>query len=295
MSEKRSSVYGDITNALLRADIRHFAAEFPLTVGYATGIFCTANLHHFCFHPYGLSYLSYHTKGSAALYQKLHNEAEYEKLCEAINADWKGRGSRDQLIFALYNGSDLVGVMANYKPIPNSDIMQRIADLDLDRYLTGFSLSPIAFRVFLNVGIGAKHLVTLSIKNGHSGHVAFSYNARFSTDSYEYEVPLSDNVRHLSRAALAVTNLEEIMKTAKEMEMDARLEATPVAACYEWIDMKYPIMTPSQERLLEELRKQRPADGLQFVVMAASYISTRGLKGAVRSFNDTVMEKVFGK
>lgn len=248
------------------------------------------------FHRYGISYLSYHLQGGTSKYKELLADKDFKQLGELINLDYAKLGYEKPLIAASFKGR-IVGVMRRYVPIFHSDLLEMVAKSGLVDSFHGYFLSMTEFRMYFNVTTKIRPLVTLQVRNGHSGHIAFSYSGRFNSFSYEFLLPLVDHVKHFSTASAVLHNLKDIMDGVRDLEIEQRLRDIPIVTVKRLIDSSLNLdeETKSMQNLLSAVFEGKPETALEFLVLASTYSGVHGYKGAVKKVNDLVMISEFGE
>lgn len=289
------SVAKQIINAVTVADIRTVAVQLPASYSGKQDdkdrpLFTFANGMELPFLEIGAGYLHERLKGIPyATFTKLYRDARYDELA--------GHTSQlhDTLVAALYDGA-VVGLMSNYVPVSHVDLVQDISEAKLDKHIVRWNLTTTGLRIDLALKSETKEksgqlLAALTIDNGHSGHYALRYRATIRVDDFEWQLPLSQRRRHLSKVHLAQQALVEALRTVEDLHIEDRLKAMSIDDVKAIVAAKVD-MTVRQERLFLSVMDSKPANASEFVATAGVYASTVGYSSAVHNLLNPILDSV---
>lgn len=295
----RGTTLDHLQTTLADANIRHFAFSFPIHWD-GDDTFCgdayTGDT--FRFDTFGLDYTAYRTGGDSKRYRTLWAAGLYQELAELINDDWSqlSERKRSQTLIAATFGGVLVGLMTNYSEVDHSDLIKALKDVDLHESIEDWALDLLCLRIWITVSIGDRFLASFRITNGHSGHVAFGYAASFRVGEFEFDIPLTDRVRHLTNVHSTLANLNELFKAAQELRIADTLRETEAGWLIDKLIDSFSEPTKRQAEVLESVKSIRTDDNaLVLAVWLGEWTEKRGYKGVASQMLSIVMNEVFPK
>lgn len=279
-----------LNTTIAEANIEHFAFNFPIRCYSEDGVFVETNDNRFSFDTYGLDYVAYRLGGSNQLYRELWMNAQYEELAAKMNSHWKTLPDkkRDRTLIAATVDGTLVGLMTNYTEVKHSEIVAQIEKNGLSGSMTNAILDLLCLRIWLRIEDPVedeRHLVSLKIVNGHSGHVAFGYSATFKTGAFEFDFPMSDRVRHLTSTGKLLENMATLLESAREMQITETLRNTPANPnVMNLINGEFDKPTQKQQDLLLQMNQNifdgKLENALEIAVWLGQFTEKRGYKVA---------------
>lgn len=289
--------FNELQHTLNSVDIGHSAFQFPVHPTETEGEFISNNGVVFSFSFFGLDYTAYRLGGDAKLYRSLWIDKRYEELAKKLNSHWSTLPERKQkreLVAALVDGS-LVGLMTNYNEVDHKSLAQSIEDAGLSKHIAKHDLDLLCLRVWLNVDVAEKHLVSFKITNGHSGHVAFGYTTSFKTGEFEFDIPLKAKTRHLKTVGETLDNLNTLFEAAKEMKIAEEMRSISAnPSVMDFLNKEFSTPSQKQQELLLEFNRS-VFDGeidnmLETVVWLGEWTSKRGYKVAASTMIVKLMQ-----
>jgi len=198
----------------------------------------------YCFHisRHGLNFLLYRLQEYVNKDKARHlfkdNKAEF---CKYINFCFRKmrtmrhkEARREHFIAAFLihlDRIDLEGLLTNYNPISNKQVVEMVENSGLADRLTWATYDRSDMQLFLKSKVHrSDDLLTygLVIRNGETGRAALSYNACINVSNYYYTWPLQASKRHLSKISNAVDNLSIALEECENIEIFELLRTTPV-------------------------------------------------------------------
>lgn len=285
------TAFHELNAQLESVDIKHFSLRFPI-VHIGDGVFTEPHEISFRFSTFGLDYTAYRTGGDAKLYRELWFDGRYDELAAKINEHWSTvRHPNRELVAATVDGN-LVGLMTNYNEIDHKTLTDKIESISLHEFVSRFDLDMLCLRIWMNVDVGDKHLVSFKVTNGHSGHVAFGYTTSFKTGEFEFDIPLKAKTRHLKTVGETLDNLNALFEAAKEMQITEVMRSISRLTVGTYLDHEFKTSTsPKIQELLESLVQNKEIDNmLETVVWLGEWTSKRGYKVAASTMIAKLMQ-----
>lgn len=292
-----------LRDQIKRAAIKHVEVHMPvaaimsekLTSGkhsvmieFANGIRASVN-------RIGLQYMAYRFRATGAgVTDFLTGKINGSELMAQFNDAWTASDpkKRGKLIAAVYQG-ELVGLMRNYTPVSHEELVNELVSNNIGDQIQWSSVDPFKMHMIVSTSVAGKFVAGLRITNGHSGHVSFTYASTFQLGDFEFDIPLSDRVRHLKSVTQSVSNLKLLIEAASELRIDEMLRQTSIHEVQSIVRTMF--LTPSkrQTAILENAEIGKDcSNALEYVVALGDRMNNRGYKKAVTSIMSKLIDEI---
>lgn len=286
-------ILSTIREATDKAKIGIAVVQFPMTFTGKDGdlpVFKFGNGVNLPLTELGAGYISERFRQNTyAACTRLFRDEKYDELAALTGTQYVETSKK--FIAAYYQGA-IVGLMSNYRPVPHSELLDKVQDAGLADILYSWRLDQQELRLYLSLRSKKSwgSLVHFRISNGHSGHSALKYYATVKVDNYEWGMPLTIKRRHLSRVNLAVESITGALEEIQALKIEDRLSHTSMKVVRDFFTGRE--MTVRQEGLLLQIYDTKPAHAGEFVASMGVYASTVGYSSAVHGLLNPLIDSI---
>jgi hypothetical protein len=293
MSE--NNVFTQLQNDVKNTPIEHPTVTLPIkhlgrgNFEFANGVKCRMTVE-------GAGYFSERIRTVPyAWWTNAARNSYWDQIEKKINANLD-KFTRDKYVAAIFDGK-LVGIMANYNPIPHAKLLEAIKSAKLDSEVRYGDLSETEMNVVIDIKTlndvegDEALLVGLRITNGHSGHSALRYNLYLRSGGYDWSDGsfMSGRARHLSKVDALVGEMKTSFDLATEVKLVDRLRAVSASMVWSTLDAALPKKTMRQERMIANLQSMSDVQtALDIVMTLGRQAGVRGNLSAVAGIVDPI-------
>lgn len=271
--------------------IKHFEATLPFSHqgdGTFTGY---GKSEEFKWDAAGVDYTAARHGLDMGRARELFNNEEWDQLADELNeANMAKKKPVETLVVALWNGK-AVGTMKNYNVVPHIDLLEAIREANLEDNATGYMDK---FGMVIDLSVSDKQTyIWLRMINGHSGHKALRYYTLFKVGQYEFEIPIHDRRRHLSRVEETKNNLTEMVNEVGDIKVEIKLEAMSAAEALDAITNEVKTFNKRQEIIWDMVESNKTLkNAMDVIIKIAAFTERKGYKSAASKMIDAIMTKV---
>lgn len=288
------------------AEIKHVEVQMPvdaiisqqsaegdneLMLQFADGTKAVAN-------RLGLQYFAYRLRlNDKSVFEYLTNKITGAELTTKFNQTWNAISvsKRGKMIAAIYK-NELVGMLRNYTAVSHNELIDAIEEFGLAGSIVYSNVDQFSMNMIISVAVNDKYIAGLRVMNGHSGHVSFRYSSAFRVNDFEFDIPMSDRVRHLSSVQQSVANLTDLLEGAGDLRIDEMLRQTPIRAVQQIVRDEFLKPSKRQNILLENPEiGEDCSNALEYVISLSRYTKTRGYKKAASSILNRIIDVITKK
>lgn len=245
----------------------------------------------------GMTYILYrlgqYVKRHEARDQFAVSRAKFVELinfARAIQEQEHWREIDRTLIAATIKGT-LYGILTNYNPVSNREVLDMVDDAKLVNRLTWYKLTPKEMSLYLkSKNVLDNHAAFgMAIRNGETGHVTLGYHLYVSYGDFIFTFPYDNTKRHLSRVNEAKNDMTAALNDIDTIDIDAYLRTHPASEVVGLLrDKKF-------DKLRSEISRSTTCTINEFIIRLLRHRDSYGWKTLTDEAVSKVLNEVASK